>query len=136
MLRDLGDFVSGRHVIELIASIALAIGVFQLVHALVHGFVLTPLSFTRGTGFAGNGPLTFAVGGKVFYYGDLLGYGITLALLGPLLLLVVRLGRARLWDDTEVRDCPFCLTEIPAAATVCGACGREIPVGGPVSGST
>jgi large conductance mechanosensitive channel len=136
MLRDLRDFVSGRHVTELIASIALAIAVFQLVHSLVHGFVLTPLSFTRGAGFGGNAPLTFTVGGDVFYYGDLLGYAITLALLGLLLLLVVRLGRARLWDDVPLRDCPFCLTEIPAAATVCGACGRELAVGGPVSGST
>jgi hypothetical protein len=42
------------------------------------------------------------------------------------LALVIWFVRPRAWDEVEMRDCTFCLSEIPVAATVCGACGREV----------
>jgi hypothetical protein len=40
--------------------------------------------------------------------------------------LVVRFGAETLWDDTDVRNCPHCLSEIPAAASVCSYCTRVV----------
>jgi len=121
--RDLRSVIGTRTAVELTASIAVALAVFQLVHGLVTDFVISPLSFTRN---AAAPPLTFDIGGRYFYYADSLSYGITLVLVTLLLALVISIVRPRLWDEIDMRNCPFCLSEIPVAASVCGACGREI----------
>ena len=44
-----------------------------------------------------------------------------------MLFLIVRAyNRARGYKDTPMRDCPFCLTSIPAAAIKCPACTAEL----------
>jgi large conductance mechanosensitive channel len=129
VLRDLRSVIGTRSAVELTASIVVALAVFELVRALVSDFVITPLTLAGVEGGHGR-PLTFDIGGTYFYYGDALSYGITLVLLTFLLALVISIVRPRLWDEVDTRDCPFCLSEVPAAASVCGACGREISTGG------
>jgi large conductance mechanosensitive channel len=127
MWRDLRSVVGDRTAVQLMASIAVAVGVFQLIHALVSGFLISPLSFIGfNSGSESSPPLTFEIDGKYFYYADILGYAVTLVLVTLVLALVVWFVRPRLWDEVEMRDCPLCLSEIPLAATVCGACGREV----------
>lgn len=126
MWRDLRNVISARSAVETTASIIVGIAVFEVVHAFVMAFVITPLSFSDSREGVGAPPLTFDIGGTYFYYADLLGYAITLGLLALLLAGIVRIVRPRLWDELVVRDCPLCLSEIPVAASVCGACGRDV----------
>ena len=127
MWRDLRSVIGDRSAVELMASIAVALGVFQLVHAVVYGFLISPLSSIGSQGGQDfSPPLAFDIDGTYFYYGDILGYAVTVALVALLVALAIRCLRPRFWDEVEVRDCPLCLSEIPVAATVCGACGREV----------
>ena len=127
MWRDVRSVIGDRSAVELMASIAVAFGVFQLVHALVYGFLIPPLSSIGSQGGSEfSPPLAFEIDGTYFYYGDILGYAVTLALMTSFVAVAIWFLRPRFWDEVEMGDCPLCLSEIPAAATVCGACGRDV----------
>jgi large conductance mechanosensitive channel len=94
--------------------------------------VLTPLISIPGkTNFAS---LHFTVGGGVFYYGKVLNALVSFILVAAaVFFLVVRplnalVARRRKGQETEpgTRDCPQCLSEIPAGARRCSFCTSEV----------
>jgi hypothetical protein len=68
MWKDLRSVIGDRTGVQLIASIAVALGVFQLVHALVNGFLISPLLPGSQGGSESSVPLAFKIGRTYFYY--------------------------------------------------------------------
>ena len=131
----LRDLLRRASILELAIAFGLAYSVVFLIHDVVAFLMQATWHYSsRGNGQDGTivglldlsdtPPYTFARG--AVSYGEPVAWTLTLALLLGLSALVGRLARDYLWDDTELRDCPFCLSPIPAAASVCESCTRDV----------
>jgi large conductance mechanosensitive channel len=118
-------------VVDLAVGIVIGAAFTAVVTAFVAD-VLTPLISIPGkTNFAN---LHFTVGGGVFYYGKVLNTLVSFILVAAaVFFLVVRplnalVARRRKGQETEpgTRDCPECLSEIPAGARRCSFCTSEV----------
>jgi large-conductance mechanosensitive channel len=111
--------------VELAAAVAIGYGSWEFVNSLVEGFIIAPIE-TRFRGESA-GAMTFEVSDATFYYSPFVNYGLSFLIYATLVALVAKRLRSRLWDLRELRECPHCLEEMPAPATVCGSCGRDAP---------
>jgi large conductance mechanosensitive channel len=127
VLADIRSFLGRYTVIELLVAFAVAGSVVGLVASVVNGLVYTPIE-QRASGFSGSGgPLSFVIGGRVFDTAGILVSGIGLVLVLAAAAYYVHLNRGTLWqDESEVTTCSHCLSEIPATATVCSYCTRDL----------
>jgi large conductance mechanosensitive channel len=76
--------------------------------------------------------LSFSINSSQFLYGDFINALFTFAVTGlAVFLFVVKpyesFTARRAQDDPNVRACPECTTEIPAAARRCPQCTAQIP---------
>ena len=81
--------------------------------------------------------LSFTVGKGVIQYGKLITAVVSFVLVALVLFLLVRsfnrmtAPRGVVQEPPTLRECPFCKTSIPVAATRCAACTSEVEaVGG------
>ncbi len=121
---DLGFFLRRNRVVELLVAFAVASATVAFISGIVNGLIYSPLT-TADDSFSGsNGVLDFVIDGRVFEASFILTSGL---LLGLVLVGAAVYVRVR---DEEVGltvDCPHCLSQIPAAATVCSQCARDVP---------
>ena len=125
MLRDLRDFLGRDTVIELVVAFALGSAVVAFLGAVVGGLVIAPITASANV-FGGGGNLDFVIHGRVFQTEFILEYGLVVTLVAAAAALLVHMRREVLWQDEELAKCPHCLSEIPAAASVCAACTRDV----------
>jgi hypothetical protein len=97
VVEDLRRLVTGPTVAQVVVAVGVALGLFQLAHAVARGLVIAPIEsggFARGVAsYPGSQPLTFTVDDRLFDYGPLLEYAVTLALFLLLAWLALRLVR-------------------------------------------
>lgn len=127
MLKDFRDFVLESDFVALATGLVVGGAVGALVTAIVRDFV-TPL-----IGLASGGLnfdfYKFTIPGTraSFAWGNfltvLLDTVIILAIVFVIIRLVERLKREK---EASERDCPYCLTQIPAKATRCPNCTSEL----------
>src|SRR5438067_12216198 len=103
-MRELRDLITARSLVEIAAAILIALGVFQLIHAAVDGLIITPIESNNFFGEPGIQPLDFRIGGALFFYGSVLSYAITLAIIGLLLYALVRSLRRRVWSEDATKE--------------------------------
>jgi large conductance mechanosensitive channel len=120
MLKEFKAFVLRGNVVDL--AIAVVIGA-------AFGTVVTAL--VKDIGKADFANLTFTINGSVFRYGDFINVVIAfVAIAAAVFFLVVkpmnRLRHVKPDEDAEMRECPECLTSIPAAAHRCSACTTKL----------
>jgi hypothetical protein len=126
VIADLRAFFRRAAVVELLVAFTLAGGVVYFVEQLVQNWVFYPIVVGRGE-FDSGRPLSFVIGGREF---DSIGIvagaaAVLILLLGAAVL--VRFTGAELWSaDDAYRECPHCLSEIAAAASVCSFCTRAV----------
>jgi large conductance mechanosensitive channel len=121
-LRSLGDFLRRAAVIELLVAFAVASSAIGFVSNLTYGLIVTPITESGRE----NNAFAFSLFGRQFEYiqpvSALIAFGLVLA--GAAFL--VHKADSVLWDERKTRDCPHCLSEIPAAAAVCSYCTRDV----------
>jgi large conductance mechanosensitive channel len=131
MLKDFKAFILRGNVVDLAVGIVIGAAFTAVVTSFV-GNILTPLISIPGkTNFKN---LSFTIGGGTFFYGLVLNALVAFVLVAAaVFFLVVRplnslMARRRAGEETEpgTRDCPECLSEIPAAARRCSFCTSEI----------
>jgi large conductance mechanosensitive channel len=131
MLKEFKAFILRGNVVELAVAVVIGAAFGRIVTALVEG-ILTPLLAIPGeTNF---GELDFAIGGGVFRYGDVINAIISfLSIAAAVFFLVVRplnslMARHKTEPEVEstTKDCAHCLSSIPAGATVCAFCTRDV----------
>lgn len=118
MIADLKQFIRRVSVLELFVGFLLASTTATFLTAAVDGLLLFPL---QGGGSSSWSQLTIAIHGHAFTFLYPLVYAIALAVA---CLISVRLIRRS--ELGMLRRCPFCLSEIPAAASVCSYCTRDV----------
>jgi large conductance mechanosensitive channel len=132
MLRDFKRFLIGGDLVTAAVGLVMALVLAGLTKALVAD-LLTPL-IAMIAGKPNFGALSFTVNGSHFRYGDFINSLITFVTTGAAVFFVIvrpynhlkeRTRRAA-DQDSEVRACPECLSDIPTQATRCAFCAAAL----------
>ena len=122
MLKDFKTFILRGNVVDLAVAVVIGAAFGAVVTSFVGNLVTPLVSIPGKTSFAN---LTFTVNHSVFYYGRFLNSLVSLlSIAAAVFFFVVKpinalAARRRKGQDAEpgARDCPECLSEIPAGAT-------------------
>jgi large conductance mechanosensitive channel len=131
MLKDFKAFILRGNVVDLAVGIVIGAAFTTVVSSFVKN-LLTPLVSIPGS--ANFSQLQFTIRGSTFFYGAFLNDLISFVLLAAaVFFIVVRpinalVARRRKGQEVEpgTRDCPECLSEVPAAARRCSFCTSEL----------
>ncbi len=131
-MKDFRQFLLRGNLVDMAVGIVIGVAFAALVTALVKDLI-TPLIAAIG-GKPNFGFLSFTVNGSHFLYGDfinaLLAFVTIAAVVFYLVVKPVNVLLARRKSeppvDETVRACPYCLSEIPVAATRCAFCTQEV----------
>ena len=128
MIKDFKAFVLRGNVVDLAIAVVIGAAFGAVVSALVKDIVTPLISIPGKADFAN---LTFTINGSVFRYGDFINVVIAfLSIAAAVFFLVVqpmnRLRGVKPDETPQMRECPECLTSVPAAARRCAACTSEL----------
>jgi len=128
MIRDFKAFVLRGNVVDLAIAVVIGAAFGAVVSALVKDIVTPLISIPGKADFAN---LTFTINGSVFRYGDFINVMIAfVSIAAAVFFLVVkpmnRMRGVKADDDVDMRECPECLTSVPAAARRCAACTTKL----------
>jgi large conductance mechanosensitive channel len=132
MLKDFRAFILRGNVIDLAIGVAIGAAFTAVVGAFTSGIV-TPLLAIPGNS-ASFADMHFTISGAVFAYGAVIDAIIQFLIIAAVLFffVVVPVNKlmARRKTEPEVeattKDCPECLSSIPAAATRCAFCTAKL----------
>ena len=121
-------FLLRGNLVDLAVAFVIGAAFAALVTALVKDFITPLLGIIGGKGAFGG--RTFTVHNSVFAYGDFINSVIAFLIMAAVIYFFVVVPFTALLDrykkepepDAPVRDCPECLSSIPAAATRCPFC--------------
>lgn len=118
-----------------VVDLAIAVVIGAAFGAVVTAFVrdiITPLIAAIG-GKPNFATLTFTINNSKFFYGDFINFLISFIIIAAVIYYFVVVPYNRLMDrfkpQTEpapTRECPFCMSSIPQAATRCPFCTSEL----------
>ncbi|HEV3352716.1 MAG TPA: large conductance mechanosensitive channel protein MscL [Acidimicrobiales bacterium] len=128
MLKDFKAFVLRGNVVDLAIAVVIGAAFGAVVTAFVKDIV-TPLISIPGKADFQN--LTFTINGSVFRYGDFINVVIAfVSIAAAVFFLVVkpvnRMRGVKPDAEADMRECPECLTSVPAAAHRCAACTTKL----------
>jgi large conductance mechanosensitive channel len=131
MIKEFKAFVLRGNVVDLAIAVVIGAAFGAVVQAFVKD-LLTPLLSIPGKADFSN--LTFTINGSVFRYGDFLNVLIAfLTIAAAVFFFVVRpinalMARRRTETDveSETRECPECLSNIPEKASRCAFCSAKV----------
>ncbi len=142
MLKGFKDFIMRGNVVDLAVGIVIGAAFSGVVQALVRDFITPLVSLFGGAPDFAN--YVWTVRDARFAVGDFVNALIAFVLIALVVYFLVVLPVNRLMDrfKTEeapvarTRECPECLSKIPAAARRCAFCATELtPVGGTAVGT-
>lgn len=128
-------FLLRGNLIDTAVGIVIGVAFATVVSALVRDLI-TPLIAAVG-GKPDFGGLSFTFNHSRFAYGDFINALISFLLIAAVLYFLIVAPYARVrsrFEDPpvprpELRDCPRCLSEIPAAASRCAFCAADVEPG-------
>jgi len=142
MLREFKEFIARGNVIDLAVAVVIGAAFGKIITSLVEGVIMPPIGLALGKvdfsnlfiDLSGQRPASLADaqlrGLPVIAYGQFLNDVVTFLIIGFIVFLIVRAVnrlRAAPPPPPNTKDCPYCLTAIPLAATRCAACCVDIP---------
>ncbi|HEY0870623.1 MAG TPA: large conductance mechanosensitive channel protein MscL [Acidothermaceae bacterium] len=121
-------FLLRGNLVDLAVAFVIGAAFAALVTSLVKDFITPLLGLIGGKGAFGG--RTFTWGHSVFAYGDFINAVIAFIIMAAVVYYLVVVPYGALLDrykkepepDAPVRECPECLSSIPAAATRCAFC--------------
>jgi large conductance mechanosensitive channel len=128
MIKEFKAFVLRGNVVDLAIAVVIGAAFGAVVTAFVKD-IITPLIGIPGKADFAN--LTFTINGSVFRYGDFINVLIAFASIAAAVFFFVvkpvnHMRGVKPDDDMDMRECPECLTSIPAAAHRCSACTAKL----------
>ena len=140
MLKEFRDFVTRGNVLDLAVAVIIAAAFGKIVTALVEGIIMPPIGLALGKvdfanlfiDLSGQHPASLAEaqqkGLPVIAYGTLINTLVSFLIIAFVIFLIVKgVNRAKREEKVAVtKDCPFCLSSIPLAATRCSGCTSEL----------
>ena len=132
MIRGFRSFLLRGNVIDLAVGIVVGAAFNSVVQSFVNDFVKPLIALIGGQ--ANYSRYYFAVRGQKFDYGDFLGSLLTFMIDAAVVYFLVVTPLRTLQDrllpgrpPAPTRDCPFCLSKIPEAASKCMYCTSAMP---------
>jgi large conductance mechanosensitive channel len=127
MLKEFREFAFKGDVIDLAVGIVIGAAFGAIVKSFVDSLI-NPLVGLIGGGKAALDGLVIQVTPEVaIKYGAFLSALLNFLIVAFAIFLVVKaVNRFRKAEEATTRECPFCLTEIPKAATRCSSCTSEV----------
>jgi len=127
MLKEFRDFAFKGDVINLAVGIVIGAAFGAIVKAFID-FIVNPLIGLLGGGQASLEAMKLQVTPTVAVgYGAFLSAILSFLIVAFALFLVVKaVNRFRKAEESTERECPYCLTSIPKAASRCSACTSEV----------
>ncbi|MGH9036024.1 MAG: large conductance mechanosensitive channel protein MscL [Acidimicrobiia bacterium] len=132
MIKEFKAFILRGNVLDL--AVAVVIGAaFKAVIDVVVKDLITPVLAIPGDK-PSLAALTFSIGGAEFLYGAVIDELINFVVIAAAVFFLIVRPATRLMDrrktEPEVaattRDCPYCLSSIPIAATRCAFCTADV----------
>lgn len=144
MLKEFKEFIARGNVVDLAVAVVIGAAFGRIVVSLVEGVIMPPIGLLLGKVDFSNlfidissavpAPTSLADaqlrGLPVIAYGRFLNDIVTFLIVAFVVFLIVKAVnrlRAEPPPPPNTKDCPFCLTAIPLAATRCAACTSEMP---------
>ncbi len=138
MLKEFREFIARGNVIDLAVAVIMGAAFGKIVSTLVEGVLMPPIGMLLGRvdfsnlfiDLSGEGPVSLAdaqlKGLPVIAYGAFINDIINFLIIAGVVFLIIREINKRREPAPPKKDCPFCLTSIPLAATRCSACCAEV----------
>jgi len=141
MLREFKEFIARGNVIDLAVAVIIGAAFGKIVTSLVEGVIMPPIGMLLGKAdfsnlfidLSGQRPVSLAdaqlKGLPVITYGVFLNDIISFLIIAFVVFMVVKAVnrlKAQPPAPANTKDCPYCLTAIPLAATRCAACTSEV----------
>jgi len=140
MFKEFREFIARGNVIDLGVAVIIGAAFGKIVTSLVEGVVMPPIGLALGRvdfanlfiDLSGQHPASLAdarkAGLPVIAYGTFINDVISFLIIAFVVFLIVRaINRRRKAEaPPPTRDCPYCLSSIPPAATRCAACCKDL----------
>ncbi len=140
MFKEFRDFIARGNVIDLAVAVIIGAAFGKIVTALVEGIIMPPIGLLMGKvdfsnlfyDLSGTSPQSLAEaklkGVPVITYGAFINDVISFLIIALVIFLIVRQLNKRkpVVAEPLTRDCPYCLSVIPQAATRCSGCCGEL----------
>ena len=140
MLKEFRDFIARGNVIDLAIAVIIGAAFGKLVTSLVEGIIMPPVGLLLGNvdfanlfiDLSGKRPLSLAEakanGLPVIAYGAFINDIITFLIIAFVVFLIVKAMNSRKRAEAVVtKDCPYCLSPMPIAASKCAGCTSDVP---------
>jgi large conductance mechanosensitive channel len=141
MLREFKEFIARGNVIDLAVAVIIGAAFGKIVTSLVEGVIMPPIGMLLGKAdfsnlfidLSGQRPVSLAdaqlKGLPVITYGVFLNDIISFLIIAFVVFMVVKsVNRLKAQPPAppNTKDCQYCLTAIPLAATRCSACTSDV----------
>jgi len=141
MLKEFRDFIAKGNVLDLAVAVIIGAAFGKIVSSLVEGVIMPPIGLLLGKvdfsnliiDLSGQHPASVAEaktkGLPVIAYGAFLNDVITFLIVALVVFLVIKaFNKMKREKPAEAasKDCPYCLSSIPVAATRCSGCTSEL----------
>lgn len=132
MLKEFKAFILRGNVLDLAVAVVIGAAFKEVIDIVVSGLVTPVLAIPGDTpSLVGE---TFTIGGAEFLWGAVLDQIITFVSVAAAVFFLIVRPATRLMNrrktEPEVaattRDCPYCLSSIPIAATRCAFCTADV----------
>src|SRR5437588_6975846 len=140
MFKEFKEFIARANVIDLAVGVIIGAALGKIVTSLVEGIIMPPIGLLLGkVDFASlflvldhskGVPVSLADAKAkaipVVAYGAFINDIVNFAIIAFVIFLLVKMVNRIRQKDPATRDCPYCLTAIPVAATRCSGCCGEL----------
>jgi len=141
MLKEFRDFIARGNVLDLAVAVIIGAAFGKIISSLVEGVIMPPIGLLLGKvdfsnliiDLSGQHPASLAdakaKGLPVVAYGAFINDVIIFLIVAIVIFLVVKAANRMKREEpaaATTRDCPYCLSSIPIAATRCSGCTSEL----------
>ena len=141
MLKEFRDFIARGNVLDLAVAVIIGAAFGKIITSLVEGVIMPPIGLLLGKvdfsnliiDLSGQHPASLAdakaKGLPVIAYGAFLNDVIIFLIVAFVVFIIVKaVNKAKREEPAAVttKDCPYCLSSIPLAATRCSGCTSEL----------
>jgi large conductance mechanosensitive channel len=141
MLKEFRDFIARGNVLDLAVAVIIGAAFGKIITSLVEGVIMPPIGLLLGKvdfsnliiDLSGQHPASLAdakaKGLPVIAYGAFLNDVIIFLIVAFVVFMIVKaVNKAKREEPAaaSTKDCPYCLSSIPLAATRCSGCTSEL----------
>jgi large conductance mechanosensitive channel len=140
VLKEFREFIARANVMDLAIAVIIGAAFGKIVTSLVEGIIMPPIGMLLGkVDFASlflvldhskGVPVSLAdakaKGTPVIAYGAFINDIVNFLIIAIVIFLLVKMVNRMRRKDPTMKDCPYCLTAVPLAATRCSGCCGEL----------